>query len=241
MGAMGETSRFKRPSRKRLLVLLISLFLVSSWLIRLIPAWLKRGTVIFQPVPFSETTDASKAPTKAHPPPPVVLLSVPIHTHVTTDVRGHYGPASVLIENGTDWMHDHWHAADTGGMHWVDLEFDSPVHVTCIVLDWETAHSDDYKMEGKTLDHGIAFVLDTEHALDISYRSVREYGRNPGVKKFVLPLHVIHTWNMAGSSSWQDSEKTGIDSLRLEVRKPLRRLIYSGVSLWKVDVYGYRG
>jgi hypothetical protein len=244
---MGKTSRFKRPPGKRPLFSYISLFLVSSWLILLITVWLKWGTAIFQSVPSSETTDATKAPTKAHPPPPVVLLSVPIHTHVTTDVRGNLGPASVLIENGTDWLKSRWQAASDMhgtaivGMHWVDLEFDAPVHLTCIVLDWETAYSDDYKVEGKShdQDHGITFVLDTQHGHDVaSYRTVREEGRSPGVPKLKLPMHVIHTWNMTSSSSWQDAEKIGIDSLRLVIRKPFHS--GWGVSLWKVDVFGYR-
>jgi hypothetical protein len=237
MGAKGETSRFKLPLRKwkRLFVLFIFLLLVSTWLILLTPVWLKRDTVLSQPVQ-----------TKSSPPPPVVLLSVPMHTQATTDVRGILGSPSVLLEDGTDWLQDRWQSAPSSkyeeGTHWVNLEFDSPVHVTHIVLDWETAHSEDYKMEGKTHDHEIAFTLDTENYADVErYRSEREWGRNPAVRKFVYPLHVIHTWNMTGISSWQDSEKIGIDSLRLEIRAPVKKHLVTGVSLWKVEVYGYRG
>jgi hypothetical protein len=58
------------------------------------------------------------------------------------------------------------------------------------------------------------------------------------VPKLKLPMHVIHTWNMTTSSSWQNSEKIGIVSLRLVIRKPFHS--GWGVSLWKVDVFGYR-
>lgn len=47
----------------------------------------------------------------------------------TTDVRGNLGPASVLLNNGTDWMQDRWQAAsdlhgtNIRGPHWVQLEW----------------------------------------------------------------------------------------------------------------------
>jgi hypothetical protein len=64
------------------------------------------------------------------------LLSRNPEVKVTTDVRGNLGPPSVMIQEtpGTDWLKDRWQAASDmhgtaiPGVHWVMLEFPSPVN-----------------------------------------------------------------------------------------------------------------
>ena len=91
---------------------------------------------------------------------------------ITSSARGDLGPPSVLNQNppGTDWIEDRWQAAsDMGGTaipgeHWVTLDFTGAlelegggdggagaavVFVNKVVLDWEAAYADDYRIEGR--------------------------------------------------------------------------------------------
>jgi len=166
------------------------------------------------------------------------LLSRDSSVKATTDVRGNLGPALVVNQNppGNDWIKDRWQAAsDMGGtaipgQHWVQLEFRSSIHVTSIVLDWEAAFAEEYRLEGRvSLDNGEWCVLyDNSDEMHKSRRVVKESGQSPGVKR-KMPLHVVHTISM-------DVERDcPIEILRLFIKKPFR---VWGVSLWQFDVYG---
>ena len=75
---------------------------------------------------------------------------------VTCDTRGNLGPCSVVVQSppGNDWLKDRWQAAsDMGGTaipgaHWVILDFQRQAIADKIVLDWETAYADVYRLEG---------------------------------------------------------------------------------------------
>ena len=124
------------------------------------------------------------------------------------------------------------HGTAIAGAHWVQLEFDAPVRVTRMVLDWETAYAEDYVIKGMRSDGTEVVLLDA--AVDQSQRTEATSGQSPGVKQ-KLPLHVIHTWNT--TDSLERYEGNGIKVLRIDIRKPFHS--GWGVSLWKVDVYGY--
>eukprot|EP00592_Proboscia_alata_P017278 CAMPEP_0194400038 /NCGR_PEP_ID=MMETSP0174-20130528/126990_1 /TAXON_ID=216777 /ORGANISM="Proboscia alata, Strain PI-D3" /LENGTH=165 /DNA_ID=CAMNT_0039196507 /DNA_START=163 /DNA_END=656 /DNA_ORIENTATION=- len=74
----------------------------------------------------------------------------------TADVRGNLGPAGVVIQPipGTDWITDRWQAASNmhgkniPGAHWIQLDFGTEVWVERVVLDWEAAYADAYRLEG---------------------------------------------------------------------------------------------
>ena len=57
-------------------------------------------------------------------------------------------------------LEDRWQAAsDMGGTaipgsHWIELDFKKVVHVSAVVLDWETAYAKDYRLESRQSDHG---------------------------------------------------------------------------------------
>ena len=76
-------------------------------------------------------------------------------------VRGNLGPAAVVIQPvpGTDWLHDRWQAASNmhgkniPGEHWIQLEFESPILVDSVRLDWETAYASDYRIQGSMKFH----------------------------------------------------------------------------------------
>lgn len=76
---------------------------------------------------------------------------------VTCDVRGNLGPCSVVVQNppGSDWIKDRWQAAsDMGGTaipgsHWVILDFKETVQISSVRIDWETAFSEVYRLEGR--------------------------------------------------------------------------------------------
>lgn len=163
---------------------------------------------------------------------------------VMADVRGNLGPASVVIQRhpGKDWIHDRWQAAsdmhgkNIPGTHWIMLDFGTEVVVDRIVLDWEAAYSDQYRLEGSLepistespAAEKVWTLFDGTDPSQKSSRSVEEVGQSPGVK-MKTPLHVVHKL------------------YPLQTRKPLRYLrLYIltsamgwGVSLWQFDVFGF--
>jgi hypothetical protein len=100
------------------------------------------------------------------------LLSRDSKIIITSSTRGNLGPPSVLNQDppGTNWIKDRWQAASDmhgtaiKGSHWILFDF-SPllevekikgrrkqqqgIHMTKIVLDWETAFATDYRIEGR--------------------------------------------------------------------------------------------
>jgi hypothetical protein len=128
------------------------------------------------------------------------------------------------------------HGTAIRGSHWVHLEFDAPIVVTGLVLDWETAYSNDYKLQGwrhGETSESAKVLLDTQSQQDVQlYRSEHQEGQSPGVKG-KLPLHVVHTWNL----TTRPQSTHAVENLRLEIRKPFHP--GWGVSLWKIDVFGY--
>ena len=93
------------------------------------------------------------------------LLSRNPTIQITSSVKGNLGPPSVLHQDppGSDWLKDRWQAAsDMGGTaipgsHWIMLDFsgmlptttNNAVHVTKVILDWETAYANNYRIEGR--------------------------------------------------------------------------------------------
>lgn len=180
---------------------------------------------------------ATKALKPSSHPQPVVLLSVPEQVRfIHTDVRGNLGPPEVLLNNGTDWLHDRWQAAsdmhgtEIKGQHWVAVQFRQTVRVTDVQLDWETAYSDDYVIRGQTSANATVWTVDSQHKPTIQrYRTVHEMGVSPGVKNQKLPLHIVHNYHNLTTEP--------IQQLQILIRSPFHK--GWGVSLWSVQVYGY--
>lgn len=162
-----------------------------------------------------------------------LLISRSPDVNVTADVRGNLGPATVLNqrEPGQDWLKDRWQAASDmhgtaiGGAHWVMLSFPSIIVPQKIVLDWETAVSTDYEVQGK-LHSTWTSLFDSKR--DTSY-IVSRHGQSPGVKQ-KLPLHIVH--NVTLSRNFHQPVK----DIRILIRSSDHGW---GVSLWQVDVYGW--
>lgn len=184
----------------------------------------------------------------------IMLLSTPSTVNVSTSVRGNLGPPSVLVEPSVErWLKDRWQAAADmhgtaiKGGHWVKLEFihennhsqKDIVHVKKIVLDWESAFSEDYVLKGSIQQDSSkhqSYVIynsytgknvEVNHRNEKAKRRIDEYGQSPGVQ-FKMPLHIIHTIELV--------EAISLDTLYLEIRKPGKH--GWGVSLWKIEVYG---
>lgn len=122
------------------------------------------------------------------------------------------------------------------GAHWVMLDFDSPVVATSIVLDWEAAHADNYRIELRNKldddDAGWTVIFDGSNPHDCEYRSVKKSGQSPGVK-YEMPLHVVHKIEL---TELEPQVKDMVFRyLRVFIVKPAAGW---GVSLWQVDVYG---
>jgi hypothetical protein len=170
----------------------------------------------------------------------ITLLSQ--NATVTADVRGNLGDAAVVLTdpNGTDWLKDRWQAAsdlhgtEIRGAHWVRLEFAPHIIVgndhggggiiTSIILDWETAYSDDYQIDGlvrvwppvvlapqdtmngaadeqKAASTMMIPLFDSKQQKnDSSNFKTRSYGQSPGVPQ-KLPLHVIHEIDMTTTTT----------------------------------------
>jgi hypothetical protein len=191
--------------------------------------------------------------------------------------------------NGTDWLRDRWRAAsdmhgtEIRGRHWVRLEFaatsnaaspsrignggsgggsyggNSSGIITSIILDWETAYSDDYVIHGLLRDDGnekdrntinnnsgggggeasdksmIPFYDSRQKKNDATMFfpalvKTRSYGQSPGVKQ-KLPLHVIHEIEFS-----MKPPTPVLRGILLTIRSPFHR--GWGVSLWSIQVYG---
>ena len=161
---------------------------------------------------------------------------------VTSDVKGNLGAIDVVVQNppGNDWLKDRWQAAsDMGGTaiagkHWVEMDFNRFVASNKIVLDWETAWSDQYaimcrssKLEEWKMLYDRSDIRNREP--DDSYIfSTKSFGQSPGVR-FKLPLHVVHSLDL------KRSDDIFFRYLRIEIMKPAAGW---GVSLWQIDIYG---
>jgi hypothetical protein len=175
------------------------------------------------------------------------LLSLPTSgTRATADVRGNLGPAAVVLTvNGTDWLHDRWQAASDmhgtaiRGSHWLRLDFGRPVRLHRVVLDWETAYAEDYRLQGRRADSSSSsggsnetiLLFDAQRLADVSRRNSHSYGQSPGVKQ-KLPLHVIHDISIDKLAA-----VAVVDQVELWIRKPFHEAW--GVSLWEFQVHGY--
>jgi len=161
----------------------------------------------------------------------------------TADVRGNLGPASVVVQRnpGTDWIHDRWQAASDmhgtaiGGAHWILLDFGSEIVPDTIILDWEAAYSDQYRIEAsqdpitdQSSKESIWMVFDSTDPVQKERIKVETKGQSPGVKT-TTPLHVIHTLHPLQSTK-------PLRYLRLYI---LSSAMGWGVSLWQFDVIGY--
>lgn len=86
------------------------------------------------------------------------LLSRGTNVSVSSDIRGNLGPCSVVVQNppGNDWIKDRWQAAsDMGGTavpghHYLMLDFQRLVTAQRVVIDWETAYADAYRIQART-------------------------------------------------------------------------------------------
>lgn len=195
-----------------------------------------------------------------------ILISRNANVTVTSSARGNLGPPSVLNQEkpGTDWLKDRWQAASDmhgsaiPGTHWVLLDFSSmfsntkgAIRITKAILDWETAFASDYRIEtrmdaptsagGENDDWCLLFDGGKEsfgQSGQYPHASVEEHGLSPGVKER-LPLHVIHKiyWMEGVHSDVYDEQCLSMRYLRIFIRKSARGW---GVSLWQVDVYGYK-
>ena len=134
------------------------------------------------------------------------LLSRSSSVTASADVRGNLGPVNVVIqkEPGTDWIKDRWQAASNmhgtaiKGSHWVKLDFGREIIVDKIILDWEAAYADQYKLEGSLFDLSDDEGTDRWTLFDGTdpsqehRRTTETSGQSPGVK-IETPLHVVHT------------------------------------------------
>ena len=146
------------------------------------------------------------------------------------------------------------HGTNIPGEHWIELDFcgdgatgakggeiGGPIIVTSIILDWETAYADKYRIEASSTrsisgrkrddDNDIWVLYDGTDPQQQSLRSVSEHGQSPGVKE-KRPLHVVHTLSLTNGNI----ERRPIRYLRLHV---LKSATGWGVSLWQFDVFGF--
>ena len=158
---------------------------------------------------------------------------VSMNATISASVRGNLGPPDVMLRDGDDWLKDRWQAASDmhgtaiKGPHWVHLKFSSPVAVNKIVLDWEAAYSDDYRLVATTLRNESRTIFDSKRAVPGSHLSTHSWGQSPGVKT-KTPLHVEHSLMLSSS--------TLLRELRLEIRNSAMGW---GISLWKIAVIGH--
>ena len=141
-------------------------------------------------------------------------------THVSSDVRGNLGPASVVInENMSDWLKDRWQAASNMkgtpifGEHYLLLTLRSHAIVTRCLIDWETAYSDHYSISGGNSSTGPFHTL-AESADRVVISTMHQ--------------HIVHALKVKSNIP--------IQFIRLTIKRPSTEW---GVSIWRFQVYGY--
>lgn len=162
---------------------------------------------------------------------------------VTADVRGNLGPASVVVQvhPGKDWIHDRWQAASDmhgtaiKGVHWIQLEFERDIVPDRIVVDWEAAYSDKYRIEASPVPFTedmptdqIWTLFDSEDTSQREHLTEKREGQSPGVKS-KTPLHIIHSIRKLQT-------RKACRYVRLYI---LKSAMGWGVSVWQLDVYGF--
>lgn len=147
---------------------------------------------------------------------PTVLLSA--GCPAAADVRGNLGPASVITSSvNEDWLRHRWQAAaDMGGTpikgpHWVQTDLQHPAAVSKVVIDFETAFADDYRL------------LCRERA-DSPWVSLK----HTKTKRSRHSKHVVDTLQISPSA-------TLCRFVQLAIAKPGTQW---GTSVWELKVFG---
>lgn len=199
-----------------------------------------------QTQPFLRNTLASTfeiLPTTAASKPVEKIISRDTSIKVTSDVRGNLGPASVIIQNppGKNWINDRWQAASNmhglsiPGQHWVVLDFiiNTSRHITKVVIDWEAAYSNNYRVEVSEDNSNWCVLFDGNGKGQESMKDVKEYGQSPGVKN-KTPLHIVHTISL--NEQQQQKQCASFRYLRVFIKNSPTGW---GVSIWELDIYGW--
>ena len=160
---------------------------------------------------------------------------------VSCDVRGNLGPCDVVVQDppGTDWLRDRWQAAsDMGGTaipgaHWIELDMGGRVAARRVVIDWETAHADEYRLEARREPPPDGDGGDAA-AWSVLFDGVATSGRSPGVRDRAVPLHYVHTIDLPVRPAVAAAAAADFRYLRLYIVRPA---VGWGVSVWQLDVY----
>jgi len=147
-------------------------------------------------------------------------LLTPYVVSVTSDVHGNLGdPIVVLSERVENWLSDRWQAASNmqgspiPGEHYLHLCLSQKVIIKHVIIDFETAYSNHYKLFGcVTADKCI-----TELATSIN-RKIVDTSKN----------HIIHLVEI--------NSEYPISSIKLVISKPSTQW---GTSIWRLQLYGY--
>jgi len=217
-------TRIKRPRKS-----------LHHWMLSLIPFMSLIGSILLLYYVVKPSHLNNDDPRGLDDPHPISLLTDdPSSIIITADVRGNLGPPETMLNNGTDWIKDRWQAASDlhgtaiKGTHWVRLDFSSYVTVSTVILDWEAAYSDDYRLEGRIHEFE-EYIPMFDSKVDSSRRTKLEAGQSPGVKS-KIPLHVIHAIEIL-----RESKK--LRQFRILIRTSAMGW---GVSLWQIKIFGRR-
>ncbi len=147
-------------------------------------------------------------------------LLTPYVTSVTSDVHGNLGdPIVVLSENVDNWLTDRWQAASNmqgspiPGDHYLHLFLNQKAIIKHVIIDFETAYSDHYRLIGCVAANNCVIELATSAS-----RKVIDTSKN----------HIIH---LIGTSI-----ESPVTSVKLVIDKPSTRW---GTSIWRLQLHGY--
>ena len=147
-------------------------------------------------------------------------LLTPYVTSVTSDVHGNLGdPIVVLSENVENWLRDRWQAASNmqgspiPGDHYLHLFLNQKAIIKHVIIDFETAYSDHYRLIGCVAANDCVIELATSTS-----RKVIDTSKN----------HIIHLI--------ETSIESQVTSVKLVIDKPSTRW---GTSIWRLQLHGY--
>lgn len=147
-----------------------------------------------------------------------VSLLTPYVKSVASDVHGNLGdPFVVLNENIENWLSDRWQAASNmqgspiPGEHYLHLFLTQKVIINYVIIDFETAFSDHYKLIGCVIADSCIILASS------SSRKVLNTSKN----------HIVHRIDV--------NNDTPVISVKLTIEKPSTKW---GTSIWRLQLHG---
>ena len=167
---------------------------------------------------------------------------------VTSDTRGNLGPPEVVTRDDVkDWLKDRWQAASDmkgtplKGKHWLQIDLERPCTLTSTLIDFETAYSQDWVIQGK-VDPSANDWFDLVSSRSPTFQQYKTKLQN--YEHIIQSVNITHDSNgeaeyynnsNEGNNAYNNQNKR-IRFVRLLINSPSTRW---GTSVWRWKLFGF--